>query len=352
MLCNPVLFFNNQEEILNFLLNDGSDDLLVIWNEQNEIILATDKIKQFFTTQPFNLSSGTWHQLFPDEITDLIEKHFQTLNEPLQLNEVEITDQAGNVHIMEGKVKKSYFRNNAFYLCSFKDITEQVLLKKKLINIEKSVLTSYLSAGLIHEIRNPLTSLKGFLQLIEAGIHKQEKYCQVLINEIEKIEDITKELLQIATPTKKPKQVEYVHELIEDVILIMQTQQKMRNIDFIFNKSGNFSIYCHPNEIKQVMINIVKNAAEAMNFDGRIWIDLNSDDKYVYIKIIDEGPGIPEHLIAEVQTPFYTTKEDGTGLGLVVSKQIIEDHQGTLTIDTSGTKGCTFIITLPKHQLH
>lgn len=347
-----MLFLNNKEAILSFLINDGSEDLLVIWNEHNEIIIATDKIKNFFKKQSIDISSGSWHQLFPTHITEQIIEHFQHSNEPFTISELNLEDIDGKVYIMSGKVKRSYINNEVLYLCTLKDITENVLLKQQLVNVEKSIITSYLSAGLIHEIRNPLTSLKGFLQLIEAGINKQEKYCQVLINEIEKIEDITFELLQIANPRKKEKQAELVHELIEDVILIMQTQQNLKNIEFIFEKHVDTMIYCQKNEIKQVLINLMKNAAEAMDYQGKILIDLNCDDKFVLIKIIDEGPGIPEHLIEQVHTPFYTTKQEGTGLGLVVSKQIIEDHQGEISIFSSNRKGCTFEIKLPIYQIH
>src|SRR5699024_8880922 len=212
---------------------------------------------------------------------------------------------------------------------------------------EKLIRAGQLSAGLVHEIRNPLTSLKGFLQLVQAGVEQKEEYYKVMIGEIDKLEKITSELLQMAKPFKGKKKTEHVSKMIDDVLFIMSTQSAMKNIHFTIDLDDNLTTNCNAAQIKQVLINIIKNGAEAMHNEGNINIQTRLQNDYIAISITDEGEGMPDEFVEQLNNPFFTTKQGGTGLGLVITQHILEIHHGELKVETEENKGTTFTILLP-----
>ncbi|MEQ2468575.1 HAMP domain-containing sensor histidine kinase [Niallia sp. CLA-SR-H024] len=123
----------------------------------------------------------------------------------------------------------------------------------------------------------------------------------------------------------------------------------MKNIEIIIEKNKDKVIVnCDKNKIKQVFINLIKNAIDAMNNGGKICIRINECKKYVQIEIVDQGKGISKEVLNKIGEPFYTTKAKGTGIGLMISFQIIESHQGTISVASKVDVGTTFTITLPK----
>ncbi len=134
----------------------------------------------------------------------------------------------------------------------------------------KMSVAGQLAAGIAHEIRNPLTSLKGFLQLLQAGVNRKEEYYQIMVDEIEKMEAITSELLFISKPMTDNKDWENLPELIDDVITLLHPQAKLKNITIVQEGEDRLRLNCDRSQIKQVFINILKNAIEAMDNPGHI----------------------------------------------------------------------------------
>src|SRR5699024_3928766 len=288
-----------------------------------------------------------WTTLLPDDHVKKINTHFELNNNKLHLPNISVTSKQEKVYSFYGIVDKVQIEGKYLYICKLRNVTYVNELKQVLLDSEKLVLAGQLSAGLVHEIRNPLTSLKGFLQLIQAGVQQKEEYYKVMIGEIDKLEKITYELLQMAKPFKSNKKNEFIHTLIDDVLFIMQNQSDMRKVQFMTEFDDGLSTYCNASQIKQVLINIIKNAAEAMKECGTIKIQTRSENGFAAIDIIDEGQGIPEELINQLNNPFFTTKPEGTGLGLVITQHILDLHQGELTVQKNTEKGTTFTINLP-----
>lgn len=217
-----------------------------------------------------------------------------------------------------------------------------------IVQSEKMSIAGQLAAGIAHEIRNPLTSLKGFLQLLQAGVNQKEIYYQIMIEEIEKIEMITSELLFISKPMTDEKKIESIHSMVMDVIMLLKSQAHLKNIEIEWSVDKDLHTYCDRSQIKQVLINIIKNAIEATDKVGVIKIEVQpSMDGDIEIDIIDEGPGISDDIIDKIGEPFFTTKKGGTGLGLMITKQILDQQNGKIFIVNSSEKGSTFRIVLP-----
>ncbi|WHY67512.1 ATP-binding protein [Neobacillus sp. SuZ13] len=227
-----------------------------------------------------------------------------------------------------------------------KDITQ--IKKERQLLSEKQAVAGQLAAGIAHEIRNPITAIKGFLHLMARDYHGEPMYYDIVESEVARIEVILKELMVLATPIKKKYEKLTISSLLDQVLALMESQMLLNNIQV--DKKFSFleeSILGDGNQLKQVFINYIKNAIEAMPNGGSILIEGSiTEEKHAQIRIIDQGCGIPPDMINRINEPFYTTKEYGTGLGMPVSYQIIEEHKGKIDI-TSSNKGTCIEVSLP-----
>jgi PAS domain S-box-containing protein len=230
-----------------------------------------------------------------------------------------------------------------------RDITEQKQAQEVLIRTEKLSIAGELAASIAHEIRNPITTVKGFLQLLQTGTTEKWNYYSLMGSEIDRIELILSELLMLAKPQVSHFQQKNVPLLIQDVVSLLIPQANMNNVLIVTEfDSDEVMNNCEENQLKQAFINFIKNAIDSMPAGGKVIIQMESSDKAeVLIRIIDQGYGIPEHILPKLGQPFYTTKEKGTGLGLMVSKKIIENHQGSIAIYSKENIGTTIEVKIP-----
>jgi signal transduction histidine kinase len=227
-----------------------------------------------------------------------------------------------------------------------RDISERKSAEEILLRSEKLSIVGELAAGIAHEIRNPLTTIKGFMQLYQ---REDSSIDNLLLSELDRIETITSQLLTLGKPQAVELKRTNVLELIEGTLELLAPEAAMNNIQFklTFEESSYF-ITCEKNQLKQVFLNIFKNAMEAMKDGGDIQIGLRKgpEDECV-ISVQDQGCGIPEELLPRLGEPFYTLKEKGTGLGLMISNKIIKQHNGSITFKSKSKEGTIVEIKLP-----
>jgi two-component system, sporulation sensor kinase E len=231
-----------------------------------------------------------------------------------------------------------------------KDISEYIESEKKLQHSEQLSVLGELAAGIAHEIRNPLTSLKGFLQLSIGTKENREIYNNIMLSEINRINLIVGELLLLSKPKEMVFQPSHLLSLIKTVVTIVNTQAILYNIEIITeidDEVQQLNISCEENKLKQVFINILKNGIEAMQIEGKMYIKVKRLNNDVHISFIDQGNGIPEEELERLGKRFYSTKENGTGLGLMISFNIIENHKGKMSISSEVGKGTVIDIVLP-----
>ncbi|WP_134686361.1 PAS domain S-box protein [Brevibacillus migulae] len=229
-----------------------------------------------------------------------------------------------------------------------RDITERMKTQELLQNSEKLTLVGQLAAGIAHEIRNPLTALKGFLQLMQSGNQQKQEYFSIMSSELARIELIVSELLVLAKPQTSAFQERNLHTLINHVVTLIDTEAIIKNVQISVEVDDNVQwIRCDENQLKQAFLNFLKNAIEAMPDGGTISIKVWKDTDRVIIQFIDNGCGIPEEMIRRLGEPFFTTKDSGTGLGFMVSRRIIENHQGSIRLTSQPNQGTTVEVALP-----
>jgi two-component system, sporulation sensor kinase E len=233
-----------------------------------------------------------------------------------------------------------------------KDVTSLRLAEERLRRTEKLSVVGELSASVAHEIRNPLTSLKGFVQILQVEDPKHQFYYQIMHDELNRINHIVSELLLLAKPQQMKFTRANLNKLLQDVLSLLNTEANLNDIQINFTSSlRELWIECEPNQLKQLFINIIKNAMESSQKGGVVSISLEEEEiEFVSIKVMDKGCGISKERLDRIGEPFYSSKEKGTGLGLTVSYKIVQSHNGSIQFESEQNVGTNVTINLPIQQ--
>lgn len=280
---------------------------------------------------------------------DLIEEKAHALLRKGRLDDrITILFEEGRMKHFEYTVKHHLV--DTLNLIVFRNITEKVEMEAQLRKSDTLNILGELAAGIAHEIRNPMTALKGFIQLLENSTGDAHSlYFQVIKTELQRIDSIINEFLILA----KPQAIKYLYtnisKIMKETVDLLTAQAVLHDVQFRTIYDENFpDILCEPNQLKKVFINIIKNAIEVMPKGGFVTITTSeAPGNMIHISIKDEGEGIPADKIKKLGEPFYTTKERGNGLGLMVSFKIIEEHGGKIEVESEEGHGTTFHIYLP-----
>lgn len=232
------------------------------------------------------------------------------------------------------------------------DITVEKERELRQHKMEKLSVVGELAAGIAHEIRNPLTSIKGFTQLVKESVENEKlhDYLTTTLDELNRLNEIVNEFMVIAKPDDNLQmKITNMNALITNVMNLMEPEAHLKSLEIKPRLEGSFMVECDPNKIKQVLINILKNAIDATNnANDHITIVLRAENESHYvIEIIDKGCGISKERQKHLFEPFFSTKEKGTGLGLMICKRIIAIHDGAINIKSAKGKGTNVKITLP-----
>ncbi len=211
-----------------------------------------------------------------------------------------------------------------------------------------------IAAGAIHEIRNPLTSINGFIHLLRNRATRQTdqaalEYCALISQEIGHINSILSDFLALAKPRAAAFGAVDIGRLVRDVQGLMYGEAILSRIAIeVRLPDGPLPVYGNADKIKAVLINLCRNAIDAMPDGGTIVITAAAEAAAVRIDVADDGVGMPPAVLAEIFKPFYTTKENGTGLGLAICRRIMHEHRGEITVASQDGKGSIFTLTFPQ----
>ncbi|GAS85004.1 integral membrane sensor signal transduction histidine kinase [Paenibacillus amylolyticus] len=205
-----------------------------------------------------------------------------------------------------------------------------------------------LAAGMAHEIRNPLTAIRGFLQLSRGQAYNIAPWYEVIMGEVTRVTDLTAEFLQFSKPHANHMKPEQLGHCLERVMSLTESDAASRGHRITLEMTSEpIVVNMDRDKIVQVLINLIRNAFEAMEDPGEVHMDLLQDGEAVLVSITDTGSGIPENSLSTIFNPFYTTKEEGTGLGLALCQKIVQDHNGKITVHSEMGVGSTFTLHLP-----
>ncbi|AKF93667.1 ATP-binding protein [Brevibacillus laterosporus] len=235
----------------------------------------------------------------------------------------------------------------------FKDVTNMRSLEQKIERSDRLAMIGQIAAGTAHEIRNPLTSIKGFLQMFqqsfkENGMDKEKTFTDIMLTELHRINSLVSEFLLLSKPRDVQYQMISLHTVFEEIMPIVENEALLHGIEVRYTGTEALPMVVGDAELlKQVFLNICKNGMEAMGNEGTLTVSYHyeEDCNKISLNIQDTGPGIPGYLIDKIFDPFFTTKDEGTGLGLSVCQKIIHDIGGQIRVSSKGF-GTTFHILL------
>jgi two-component system, sporulation sensor kinase B len=223
--------------------------------------------------------------------------------------------------------------------------------RESFMHSERLYVISELSASVSHEIRNPLTVTSGFLQLLNKSktITKEEKgYIEYSLLELKRAEKIVSDFLAFAKPQSENMIYSNLKEETDYVKNIITPYANMHQVDIQYNFNNTLKVKYDKNQIQQCLINLYKNAIEAMKEDGgTLYIDVSEQKKGIVIKIKDSGVGMTREEILSLGRPYYSTKKEGTGLGMLMVYSTINKVNGKIEVESEKGKGTMFLISIP-----
>jgi two-component system, sporulation sensor kinase E len=237
----------------------------------------------------------------------------------------------------------------------FKDVTNLRSLEEQVQRSDRLKMIGQIAAGTAHEIRNPLTSIKGFLQVFRKtfmvnGMSKEQSYTEVMLAEIDRVNELVNEFLLLSKPKNVTLQATDISNVLRGILPIINNEAILHKVQLQYEASYYLPTVIADQELlKQVFLNICKNGIEAMANEGGVMTiteKADPEERNVCIEISDTGPGIPMFVIDKIFDPFFTTKESGTGLGLSVCQRIIHDMGGNIRVESRGV-GSKFTVCIP-----
>ncbi len=340
-----------QENILSHMVSG------VIGIEKDGIIRIFNKrASKFLGKSSSKIIGKSYKNIIKGEVGWVIEQVFLRRKNVLRW-EVEVPESEGKFVLGVTGVplidKENKFSGVLVVLV---DLTEIRRLESELHLAERLAEVGKLSATLAHEIKNPLTPILTFIQLVKEGNHDPEVYtdfADVAYREAQRINNLLQELLDISHPEKLDLEECNINHLIEETSLLLKVEAEKKGISVINNLSEEVpSFPTDENRMKQVIINLGRNAIESMGRKGTLEISTHYELVQeglgkVILSIKDSGKGIPKEYLSRIFDIFYTTKKNGTGLGLALVKKVVEAHGGDVEVESEVGKGSEFRIVLP-----
>ena len=238
----------------------------------------------------------------------------------------------------------------------FDDETDVRNMEEQMKRAENFASLGRVAAAIAHEIRNPLASISGSIQLLRSTLDLEEddrRLMEIVNRETDNLNAWITDFLMYARPRVGERLSIPIAPLIADSLAVLANDERSAGIEVVFNPSSDASTYGDPTYLKQVVWNVINNAVQAMNGEGTLTIEISErrEDKGVFNRVAfhDTGPGIPDDVLERLFEPFFTTKASGTGLGLATVYRIVSEHGGAVSVDT-GSNGTTFLVDLPVHQ--
>jgi len=332
-------------------LIDNSIDTIAVIHKDKWVFMNESGVKLFKAEDyPDMLGRNIYEYLHPGDHQTMRNslKHILDGTSDVQLTKQSwLISKETTIYTEMVCIPTTYYGEKAVQVI-LRDISYRKKTEELMIRSEKLSIAGQLAAGIAHEIRNPLTSIKGFLQIMQPDFSNHSQYFHIIFSELNRIEMILSELLMLAKPQETKFTKTDLVTLLNDVAILLETQGNMNNVSILQKHSfPELKINCDENQLKQVFINLFKNAIDAMPKGGKVKVLTEKINQSVKIIVKDEGEGIPPEFLERIGEPFLTTKEKGNGLGLMITYKIIENHRGNMYVESEVGKGSIFTIVLP-----
>ncbi|WP_349654948.1 PAS domain S-box protein [Neobacillus sp. 114] len=334
------------------LISDNMLDLVVMLDKNGTVLYASPSHEKVLGLSVKDYEGTSNFELVHIDDIPAIQKEYTNMIKFKISCQIEFRhkhSQGGWVDI-EANISPVYdeYDEIEYFIAVGRDISERKRTEELIRKSEKLSIIGQLASSIAHEIRNPLTSIKGFVQLLKKEVNNS-LYINTTLNEIHNIEEIIREFLEFAKPHTTRIEKMDVTLLLHKLLKLLRSQTIMNKVEIIHKFESDLpNVFCDANHMKQVFTHILQNAVEAMPNGGIIEVHaLRCGSDSIKISFMDKGNGISKERINKIGEPFYSTKEKGTGLGLMISHKIVQEHGGTIEIKSEVNKGTTVDVILP-----
>ncbi|MGD9238301.1 MAG: ATP-binding protein [Desulfobacterales bacterium] len=280
--------------------------------------------------------------------------HSQTHDDIIE-KEIEYTTAEGKTVPLEIGASSIKDENNDFVgnVLLFKDLTEVRALRQEIARNQRLATVGRLAAGVAHEIRNPLSSIKGFATYFKERYPdrpQDQQTATIMIQEVDRLNRVVGQLLEFSRPIAMKPQKVSLPSFIADSIKLIEDRAAEKKISIhVHNNARVDEVRIDPDRINQVLLNLYLNAVDAMESGGELKVEISADgqDRDIVIQVSDTGSGISPEDLAKIFEPYFTTKSTGTGLGLAIAHNIIEAMGGSIKVTSNSGKGTSFRVTIP-----
>ncbi len=360
------------EEPENFYQNifaSLADGVLIV-SANLKIIKVNQSAEEIFQRSRSSLEGEHLSKLFPDQ-PNLLEKVLQSITAEISYHHLEGIGcrKSNNSRFLTNLTLSPLIKNHPETSTGVILIQDTNFLKELQETSQQSdhlSTLSVLAAGMAHEIRNPLSGIRGSAQLLLKDLKNfdQREYMEIVIEEVDRIDRLVKKMMDLTRPALKNFQQTNIHQVLEEILILEKESLERKGGAFIQTYDPSLpTIGANKDELKQAFLNLIKNAVEASPNGGEVHVltlynndfafrkkQETSSPNSIIVKIIDSGPGMTDATVKKLFTPFFTTKKRGTGLGMAVSLKIIENHQGKIKIISKENIGTIVQVFFPVNK--
>jgi len=252
---------------------------------------------------------------------------------------------------VQNTVDRIFFKGEYGYKKTINDLSlENRKLFRTLLQADKLASLGTLSAGMAHEIKNPLASIKGMTQVLKENLTDQEfisQFQDVVLRQVERMNNLIEKMLKLGQSQGLSLAKFNLAQLIKENIALIENQCRKKGIEIEENLDSRMEIQADREQIAQVILNLLLNAVQAMDQGGKLQVKAFEDRNGSVIEVVDNGIGIEPDKIVKIFDPFFSTEEGGTGMGLAVAYRVIKEHNGEINVESQAGKGTKFSLWLP-----
>lgn len=342
------------------LIFDTIDYGIIVFDTEKHVKMANPIANNFlqkFVDNPIGKSILDLNLAYPKEVYDIIEWTIANQENYFQKKlAVQIKDDLIYLDIYTYPYRIAEGKIDGIILL-YKNVTEEQLIRRQLVEADKLSHMGQIAVGKVHEIKNPLTTVRGYIQFLQQRVAKGDtinlNHFDIALQELDRTNELINSLLILSKQSELKFESLELDTLLQEVIQLFSHQMQMKNINFVQEIEEGLYIQGVENHLKQIFINLLLNAIDAVEkklTDAVVTLRAYQSKNMVIVEIEDNGVGISPVNLDRLHVPFFTTKEAGTGLGLSVTFKLVDDHSGIINVYSRLNEGTRFIVKFPTHD--